>query len=49
MKYRLTKFPLVDLLLLYFILLSEKMYFTTKILNMDITTIGLTRIYAEGI
>ena len=42
MRYRLMKFPLIHLLLLYFILLSEKMYFTAKILNMYIISMGLT-------
>ena len=48
MKYRLMKFPLIHLLLLYFILLSEKMYFTAKILNMYIISMGLTSMYAEA-
>ena len=44
MKYRLKKFPLNRLLLLYFILLvSEKVYFTAKIFNMHIISLGLTR------
>ena len=48
MKYRLMKFPLIHLLLLYFILLSEKMYFTAKIFNMHIISMGLTWMYAEA-
>ena len=47
MKYRLTKFTLIHLLLLYFILLSEKMYFTAKIFSMHIISMGLTRVDAE--
>ena len=46
MKYRLTKFPLIHLLLLYFILLSEKMYFIPKKINMHIISVGLTGMYA---
>ena len=46
MKYRLMKFPLIHLLLLYFILLSEKMYFIPKIINMHIISVGLTGMYA---
>ena len=42
MKYKLMKFPLIHLLLLYFILLSEKMYFTARIFNMHIISMGLT-------
>ena len=42
-KYSLRKFPLIRLLLLYFVLLlSEKMYFTAKIFNMHIISMGLT-------
>ena len=36
------KFPLIQLLLLYFILLSQKMYFTSKIFNMHVISMGLT-------
>ena len=42
MKYRLMKFRLIHLMLLYFIPLSEKMYFTAKIFNMHIISMGLT-------
>ena len=45
MKYGLIKF---HLLLLYFILLSEKMYFTAKIFNMQIISMGLKWMYAEA-
>ena len=48
MKYRLFKFPLIQLLLLYFIPLSEKMYFTAKIFNMHIISMGLAWKYAEA-
>ena len=48
MKYRLMKFPLIQLLLLCFILLSEKMYFTAKIFNMHIISMRLTWMYAEA-
>ena len=48
MKYRLMKFPLIHLLLLYFILLSQKMYFTAKIFNMHILSMGLRGMYAEA-
>ena len=46
MKHRTVKFPLIHLLRLYFILLSEKMYFTVKIFNMHIISMGLTWMYA---
>ena len=36
MKGRLRKFPIIHLLLPYFIVLSEKMCFTAKIFNMHI-------------
>ena len=49
MKYRLMKFPLIHLLLLYFILLSEKMYFTPKIFNINIISLGLTGIICRGV
>ena len=42
MNYKLMKFPLIHLLLLYLILLSEKMYFTARIFNMHIISMGLT-------
>ena len=43
MKYRLSKFPLIRSLLLYFILLlSEKLYFTAKNFNIHIISLGLT-------
>ena len=45
MKYGLIKF---HLLLLYFILLSEKMYFTAKIFNMQVISMGLKWMYAEA-
>ena len=45
MKYGLIKF---HLLLLYFILLSEKMYFTAKIFNMQIISMGLKWMYEEA-
>ena len=48
MKYRLMKFPLIHLLLLYFILLSEKMYFTAEIFNKHVISMGLTWMYAEA-
>ena len=51
MKCRHGKFPLIHLLLLYFILLlSEKMYFTSNIFNMHIISMGLTcmKMYAEA-
>ena len=34
MNYRLMKSPLIHLMLLYFIFLSGKMWFTTKVFNM---------------
>ena len=46
MKYRLTKFPLIHLQLLYLIFLSEKMFLTAKIFNMHISSMGLTWMYA---
>ena len=48
MKYRLMKFPLIDLLPLYFILLSVKMYFTAKIFDLHIIFIRLTWMLAEA-
>ena len=48
MRYRLMKFPLVHLLLLYSILLSEKMYFTAEIFNMHVISMGPTWMYAEA-
>ena len=48
MKYRLMKFPLIYLLLFYFILLSEKMCFTGKIFNKHIISMRLTWINAEA-
>ena len=42
------KFSLIQLLLLYFILLSEKMHFTAKIFNMHIISMRLTWLYAEA-
>ena len=48
MKHRTVKFPLIHLLRLYFILLSEKMYFTAKLFNMLIISMGLTWMYAEA-
>ena len=48
MKYRLTKFPFIHLLLLYIILSSEKMYVTAKIFNMHIISLGLTWMYVEA-
>ena len=42
MKYRLTKFPLIQLLLLYSSFVKKKKYFTAKIVNMHITSLGLT-------
>ena len=47
MRYRLMKFPLIHLLLLYFILLSEKIYFTVKIFNMHTISMGLYQLYAK--
>ena len=41
-------FPLIHLLLLYFILLSEKMYFTEKIFNMHTISMGQIWMYAEA-
>ena len=42
------KLPLIYLPLLYFTLLSEKMYFTAKISNMHIISMGLTWMYTEA-
>ena len=42
------KFPLIHLLLLHFILLPEKMYFTAEISNMNIISMGLTWVYPEA-
>ena len=43
------KFPLIGLLLLYFILLSEKMYFTAKIFNMHIISMGTDLNVCRGV
>ena len=46
MKYRLRKFPLIRLLLLYFIaVLSENVHFTENIFNMHIISMGLSCLY----
>ena len=42
------KFPLIHLMLLYFILLSEKMYLTAERFNMPIISMGLKWIYVEA-
>ena len=42
------KSPLIYLLLPYFILLIGKMYFTAKIFNMHIISMGLNWMYAEA-
>ena len=36
------KFPLIHLLLVYFILLLEKVFFIAKIFNIHIISMGLT-------